>query len=67
MFDGFREFGATLSRFTERWVPDAWVICMILTAIALALAILYLWNPPVLALALALAHRTRRAIGIFFV
>jgi short-chain fatty acids transporter len=39
MFDGFREFGATLSRFTERWVPDAWVICMILTAIALALAI----------------------------
>ena len=39
MFDGFREFGAALSRFTERWVPDAWVICMILTAIALALAI----------------------------
>jgi len=39
MFDGFREFGATLSRFTERWVPDAWVICMILTALALVLAI----------------------------
>jgi len=39
MFDGFREFGAALSRFTERWVPDAWVICMILTAVALVLAI----------------------------
>ena len=39
MFDSFRNLGAGLSRFTERWVPDAWVICMILTTIALALAI----------------------------
>ena len=31
--------GAALSRFTERWVPDSWVICMILTTVALALAI----------------------------
>ena len=39
MLDALRDFGAGLSRFTERWVPDSWVICMILTAIALALAI----------------------------
>jgi short-chain fatty acids transporter len=34
-----RDLGVALSRITERWVPDAWVICMILTSIALALAI----------------------------
>jgi short-chain fatty acids transporter len=39
MLDAFRSFGSALSRFTERWVPDAWVICMILTSIALVLAI----------------------------
>jgi short-chain fatty acids transporter len=38
--DAFRNVGATLSRATERWVPDSWVICMILTTIALALAVL---------------------------
>jgi short-chain fatty acids transporter len=36
--DGAREAGAAFSRVTERWVPDAWVICMILTAVALLLA-----------------------------
>jgi short-chain fatty acids transporter len=39
MLDLVRDLGTALSRFTERWVPDSWVICMILTAIALALAI----------------------------
>jgi short-chain fatty acids transporter len=39
MLDALRELGAGLSKVTERWVPDAWVICMILTAIAAALAI----------------------------
>jgi short-chain fatty acids transporter len=39
MLDRFRALGAGLSRFTERWVPDSWVVCMILTTIALALAI----------------------------
>jgi short-chain fatty acids transporter len=39
VFDFIRDLGAGLSRFTERWVPDSWVICMILTSIALALAI----------------------------
>ncbi len=34
-----RHLGVVLSRITERWVPDSWVVCMILTAIALALAI----------------------------
>jgi short-chain fatty acids transporter len=31
--------GASFSRFTERWVPDSWVICMILTTIAFTLAL----------------------------
>ena len=39
MLDAVRELGSLLSRFTERWVPDSWVICMILTSIALVLAI----------------------------
>ena len=39
LLDLFRDLGAALSRFTERWVPDSWVICMILTLIALLLAI----------------------------
>ena len=38
--DHFRDLGGGLSRFTERWVPDSWVVCMILTACALALAVL---------------------------
>jgi short-chain fatty acids transporter len=37
--DALRDLGAALSRFTERWVPDSWVICMILTLIAFALAL----------------------------
>jgi len=39
VLDSLRALGASLSRFTERWVPDAWVICMMLTAFALLLAI----------------------------
>jgi short-chain fatty acids transporter len=34
ILDFVRDLGAGLSRFTERWVPDSWVICMILTTIA---------------------------------
>jgi short-chain fatty acids transporter len=40
MLDALRDLGAGLSRITERWVPDAWVICMILTLAAIALAML---------------------------
>ncbi|MGH0032420.1 MAG: short-chain fatty acid transporter [Myxococcota bacterium] len=39
MLDLLRDLGAGLSRFTERWVPDSWVICMLLTTIAFALAL----------------------------
>lgn len=39
MLDLLRDLGAALSRFTERWVPDSWVICMILTSIAFVLAV----------------------------
>ncbi len=39
LLDALRGLGAGLSRLTERWVPDSWVICMILTTIALGLAI----------------------------
>ena len=37
--DRVRDLGAALSRFTERWVPDSWVICMMLTSTAFALAL----------------------------
>ena len=30
--------GEGLSRFTQRWIPDSWVVCMILTVIAVLLA-----------------------------
>ena len=31
--------GETLSRFTQRWIPDSWVVCMILTVGAILLAV----------------------------
>ena len=37
--DRLRNVGAALSVVTERWVPDAWVICMALTACILSLAV----------------------------
>ncbi|MBT4206502.1 MAG: short-chain fatty acid transporter [Proteobacteria bacterium] len=39
MIQQFRRFGAGLSDVTERWVPDAWVISMMLTAVASLLCI----------------------------
>jgi short-chain fatty acids transporter len=39
LLDRLRDLGAALSRVTERWVPDSWVICLILTVIAFALAL----------------------------
>lgn len=39
LLDPIRDFGAALSRVTERWVPDSWVICMMLTTISLLLAV----------------------------
>ena len=32
------DLGDRLCRFTQRWIPDSWVVCMILTIVALALA-----------------------------
>ncbi len=32
------DLGERLSTFTQRWIPDSWVVCMILTVIAIALA-----------------------------
>ena len=40
ILDAIRNLGSALSRVTERWVPDSWVVCMILTSIALGLAVL---------------------------
>ena len=34
-----RDIGARLTDFTERWVPDSWVICMFLTAVAIVLCL----------------------------
>ena len=39
LIDRFRDLGAGLSLLTERWVPNSWVICMILTSCALLLGI----------------------------
>ncbi len=39
MLDALRRLGVALSAFTERWVPDSWIVCMILTALALVLAV----------------------------
>ena len=39
MIQQFRRFGPGLSDVTERWVPDAWVISMMLTAVAILLCI----------------------------
>ncbi len=30
--------GDRLCRFTQRWIPDSWVVCMILTVVAIVLA-----------------------------
>jgi short-chain fatty acids transporter len=32
------DLGGTLSHFTERWIPDSWVVCMMITALVLVLA-----------------------------
>ena len=39
MLDRFRHLGSSLSTITERWVPDAWVICLFLTFFAIILCI----------------------------
>ncbi len=39
ILEKFRASGDRVSRFTERWVPDSWVICMFLTLIAMVLAV----------------------------
>ena len=39
MLQQFRNLGAGLSSITERWVPDAWVFCMMLTTVAIVLCI----------------------------
>ena len=33
------ELGGRLSRFTERWIPDSWVVCMMITVLVLVLAV----------------------------
>ena len=33
------DLGGRLSAFTQRWIPDSWVVCMILTVLAILLAI----------------------------
>ena len=34
------ELGDRLCQFTQRWIPDSWVVCMILTVVSILLAIL---------------------------
>jgi short-chain fatty acids transporter len=33
------DLGERLSRFTQRWIPDSWVVCMMLTVVAMLLAV----------------------------
>ena len=40
LIDFLSELGEKLTRFTERWIPNAWIVCMILTAISLVLTVL---------------------------
>ena len=40
MLNQLRDVGGALSKVTERWVPDAWVILMSLPVVALILAII---------------------------
>ena len=39
LLNGFRQLGLIFTSFTERWVPDAWIISMMLTALAMLLCI----------------------------
>ena len=34
------DLGDRLCQFTQRWIPDSWVVCMILTILAIVLAML---------------------------
>jgi len=36
----FERLGQEFSAVTERWIPDSWVVCMILTIVAFALALM---------------------------
>lgn len=38
-FDVVSAVGASLTRITERWIPDSWVICVFLTAVVMVLAV----------------------------
>jgi short-chain fatty acids transporter len=38
VLDAVRAAGDALTRFTERWVPDSWIVCMALTLAAFALS-----------------------------
>jgi short-chain fatty acids transporter len=39
LLDSLRDTGDALSRITERWIPDSWVVCMMLTTATLLLAV----------------------------
>ncbi|MEM7543275.1 MAG: TIGR00366 family protein [Pseudomonadota bacterium] len=39
MLDLFRRAGIGLTDITERWVPDAWIVCLTLTALAMVLCV----------------------------
>jgi short-chain fatty acids transporter len=39
LIERFGDLGEGLSRFTERWIPNSWAVCMLLTTVALGLAV----------------------------
>ena len=39
LIEALSTVGVRATRFTKRWVPDSWVVCMMLTTLTLALAV----------------------------
>lgn len=39
--ESFKDWGSSLNYWTERWIPDSWVICVILTAIAYGMTLIW--------------------------
>ena len=42
LLDAFSRAGNAASEVAERYIPDAWVVCMVLTAIALVMIVVVL-------------------------
>jgi len=46
-FDFLKEWGDALTRWTEKWIPDAWVIVIVLSFVAYVFALIWGFKPEV--------------------